>query len=129
MKDEFRTFEKMEIPYCHNTIGFIQCCWIFVIRGNTEFWILTITSEISRHGYIKLPSETSQYLLSTGFSHISHPRTHTPSLHAFLPNHRCFRIRMVMKTTRITLPSGFRTDSVITNIIITVVQSPLNDLR
>jgi hypothetical protein len=44
MEDEFRTFEKMQIPHRDNPVRFIQCCWIFVIRGNTKFGILTTTS-------------------------------------------------------------------------------------
>ena len=45
VENKFRTFEEMQIPYCDNTVRFIQGCWIFVIWGDTELRILTTRSK------------------------------------------------------------------------------------
>jgi hypothetical protein len=31
VKDEFWPFKKVEIPYCDDSIGLIQCCRVFVV--------------------------------------------------------------------------------------------------
>ena len=40
VEHEFRTFKEMEIPDSYNAIWFIQGSRIFVVGGDTQFWIL-----------------------------------------------------------------------------------------